>query len=89
MVRGAEADVRDLLAVAAMLDDEVGAAGDRQRADLSDVRSVFERAGRDGFVEEEGFFFELERGDEHRLSVGRQGVQVNGTVGGESAWVQG
>ena len=65
-----------------MFDDQVGAAGDGQRADLGDVGGVFQRAGRDGFVEEERFFFELERGDQHVLSVGRRGVQVNGAFEG-------
>ena len=65
LVGGAEADVGDLVVVAAVLDDEVGAAGDGHGADLGDVWGVFERTGGDGFVEEERFLLELERGDEH------------------------
>ncbi len=67
LVGGAQADVGDLLAVAAVFDDEVGAAGDRQRADLGDVGGVVERAGRDGFGEEERLLFELEGSDEHDI----------------------
>jgi len=39
-VGGAEADVGDLLAVAAVFEDEVGAAGDGEGADLLDVGGV-------------------------------------------------
>jgi len=65
LVGGAEADVGDLLTVAAVFDDEVGAAGDRKRSNLGDVGGVVEHAGGDGFREEERFLFELERGDKH------------------------
>jgi hypothetical protein len=81
LVGGAQADVGDLLAVTAVFDDEVGAAGDGERADLGDVGGVVERAGKDGFREEEGLFFELEGGDEHTLRVGGWGVEVNGRGG--------
>jgi hypothetical protein len=67
MVGGAQADVRDLLAVAAVLDDEVGAASDGKRAGLSDVGSVVQRAHGDGFVEEERLDFELKGSDEHEV----------------------
>ena len=60
MVGGAEANVGDFLAVAAVLDDEVGAAGDGQRANLGDVGRVFEGADGNGFVEQERLFFELQ-----------------------------
>ncbi len=53
MVRSAQADVGDLFAMAAVLDDEVGAASDGKRAGLRDVGGVVQRAHGDGFVEEE------------------------------------
>jgi hypothetical protein len=84
VVGGADADVGDLLAVAAVFNDEIGTAGDGERANLGDVGSVFEGAGRDGLVEEEGFVFELERGDDHALRVGRCRLQVNGRNGAGS-----
>jgi hypothetical protein len=58
-----------MLAVAAMLDDEIGAAGDGQRTNLGNIRGIVERAGRDGFIEQERFFFELKGSDEHVVNV--------------------
>ena len=81
VVGRAQADVGDMLAVAAMLDDEIGAAGDGQRTNLGNIRGIVERAGRDGFIEQERFFFELERGDDHALRVGRCRLRVNGRNG--------
>ena len=52
MVGGAQADVCNLLAVATVLEEEVGAPDDGKRPGLMDVRSVVERALGDGFVEE-------------------------------------
>jgi hypothetical protein len=59
MVGSADANVGDVLAVTAVLDDEVGAPDDGQRANLRDVWGVVERAGGDRFVEEERPVFEL------------------------------
>jgi len=67
VVGGAQANVWDLLAVAAALYDEVGAAGDGQRACLVNVGGVVQRAGGDRLVEEERFLFELEGSDEHEV----------------------
>jgi hypothetical protein len=67
VVGGAQTDVRDLLAVATVLYDEVGAANDGQRANLGHVGSVVEYARGDGFVEEERLLFELEGSDEHEV----------------------
>jgi hypothetical protein len=69
VVGRAQADVGDMLAVAAMLDDEIGAAGDGQRTNLGNIRGIVERAGRDGFIEQERFFFELKGSDEHAVNV--------------------
>ena len=69
VVGRAQADVGDMLAVAAMLDDEIGAAGDGQGTNLGDVGGIVERAGRDGFIEQERFFFELKGSDEHVVNV--------------------
>jgi hypothetical protein len=67
MVGSTDANVGDLLAVSAVLDDEVGAPDDGQRANLRDVWGVVERAGGDRFVEEERPVFELEGSDEHEV----------------------
>jgi len=50
-----------------VLDKEIGAANHGKRANLRDVGSVVERALRDGFVEEERFYFELKGGNEHNV----------------------
>ena len=67
MVGSTDANVGDLLAVSAVLDDEVGAPDDGQRANLRDVWGVVERAGGDRFVEAERLVFELEGSDEHEV----------------------
>ena len=53
VVGGAEADVVDVTARAAALDDEVGLAFDGKGAYLAEVGGVVEGAGGDGFVEVE------------------------------------
>jgi hypothetical protein len=63
MVASAEADVVDVATGAAMFDDEVGLAFDGHRAKLTDVGGVVEGSGGDGFVDLEGFVYELDRGD--------------------------
>jgi hypothetical protein len=85
---GAKANVGDLLAMAAILDEEVGAAGDGNGADLGDVGGVVERAGGDGLGEDQGLSFELEGGDEHVVKVRASGgagqlglVGVTGSTG--------
>jgi len=67
MVGSTDANVGDLFAVTAVLDDEVGAPDDGQRANLREVWGVVERAGGDRFVEEERPVFELEGSDEHEV----------------------
>jgi hypothetical protein len=67
VVGRAQADVCNLLAVASVLDNEVGAADDGQRARLMDVGCVVEHALGDGFVEEERLDFELKGSDEHEV----------------------
>ncbi len=52
-----------MAAGAAMFDDEVGLAFDGQRAKLADVGGVVEGSGGDGFVDLEGFVYELDWGD--------------------------
>ena len=76
MVGGAQANVGDLIAVAAALYDEVGATGDGQRAGLRDVGGVVQRACGDGLVEEERLVFELEGSDEH--GVKRRAMRSRG-----------
>jgi hypothetical protein len=86
MIGSAEADVRDLLVVTTVLDDEVCAANNGQRTSLGDIGSVIERACGDGFVDEERLFFELERSDEHevkrRAMRGRGQWEIVGYQGG-------
>jgi hypothetical protein len=67
MIGSADANVGDLFAVTAVLDDEVGTANDGQRANLRDVCGVIKRTGGDRFVEEERLVFELEGSDEHEV----------------------
>lgn len=79
-----QADVGYVLLVATVLDNQVGAAGGGQRPGLGDVRGVVQHAGRDGFVEDERFSFEIERGNQHKLSVGGYEQEINGRNSGES-----
>jgi hypothetical protein len=74
---GAEADVLDEVAGAAVLDDEFGLAFYGEGTDLADVGGVVDDAFGDGFVEEERFIDELCGGDDHSFSVGRCGGRVN------------
>jgi len=67
MVGGAQANVRNLLTMTAVLDEEIGAANHGKRANLRDIGGVVQRSGRDRFVEEERLVFELEGGDEHMV----------------------
>jgi hypothetical protein len=62
-VAGAEADVVDVAAGAAVFDDEVGFAFDRHEAKLADVRGIVEGSGSDGFVDLERLVYELDWGD--------------------------
>jgi hypothetical protein len=65
VIRRANADVSHLIAMSAVLDDEVGATDHRQRANLRYIGRVVERAHRNGFVKEQWFLFELERSYKH------------------------
>jgi uncharacterized protein (DUF885 family) len=73
---GAEADVVDDVAVAAMLFDQLGFALDGERAGLADVGGVVDCAFRKAFVQGDVFFVQMGRGDEHSLSVGLCGWRV-------------
>jgi hypothetical protein len=69
LIRSTQSDVLHLLVMTAVLYNEVGAPSDGQRAHLRDVRGVLKHAGRDGFIEEERFFLELQGSDEHRREL--------------------
>ena len=62
-VVGAEADVVDEVVGAAVFDDQFGSTFYGEGAGLAEVGGVVECSGGDGFVEFEGFVYELERGD--------------------------
>ena len=62
-VVGTEADVVDEVSGATVFDDEFGPALYGEGAGLAEVGCVLEGSGGDGFVEFEGFVYELERGD--------------------------
>ena len=62
-VVGAEADVVDEVSGAAVFDDEFSPAFYGEWAGLAEVGGVLEGSWGDGFVEFEGFVYELERGD--------------------------
>jgi hypothetical protein len=60
---GAEADVVDEVVGAAAFDDQFGSTFYGEWAGLAKVGGVLEGSGSDGFVEFEGFVYELERCD--------------------------
>jgi hypothetical protein len=65
LVGGAEADVVDVLVVAAMFDEEIGAALDGEGTDLTDVDGVVDHPGSDGLVDKERLLFEIDGGYQH------------------------
>jgi hypothetical protein len=73
---GPQADVVDVGVGAAVFDQEVGDAIDREWAYLADVGSVVEDAGSDDFVELKGLVDELERGNQHRVKGSRFAAQI-------------
>ncbi len=75
-VGGANADVFDEILGAAVFEDEVGFAFDGQRPHLEGVYGVVDGSGRDLFMEEERFILQVDRVNEHRLSVGLAGLEV-------------
>jgi hypothetical protein len=62
-IAGAEADVVDEVSGAAVFDDQFSPAFYGEGAGLAEVGGILEGSGGDGFVEFEGFVYELERGD--------------------------
>ena len=74
VISGAEADVVHLRSCtalfAAVLDEQVGLAFDRERGDLADVGGVVQRVREGWFRRSKGFIEELDRGDDHDLRVG-------------------
>ncbi len=60
MVPGTQANIFDGLLVAAILDDEVGLAGDGEGTNLFDVGGVVHDADGDGLVEDERFVLEID-----------------------------
>jgi hypothetical protein len=77
MNMSAQTDIVDDLPRSAMLEDQLGLAGNRKWALLGDVWSVLNCAFGDGFIQFEGLVDELRGCDEHRFSVGPPRGRVN------------
>ena len=73
----AQADVFDELPGPAVFDDQLCLPLELQRADLANVGSVVDLARRQAFIQWKRLVDELCGGDEHGLSVGREGARVN------------
>jgi hypothetical protein len=83
-VGGTEADIVDVFVMAAMFDEQVGAALDGEGTNLADVDGVVDHPGSDGLVDDKRLFFEIERGYQHRYQVkenGREGQMGRGLRG--------
>ena len=65
-VGGADADIVDVVVVAAMFDEQIGAALDGEGSDLADVDGVVDHPGSDGLMDKERLFFEIDGGYQHR-----------------------
>jgi hypothetical protein len=73
---GTEADIVDVVVVAAVFDEQIGAALDGEGADLADVDGVVDHPGSDGLLDKERLFFEIDGGYQHRYQgkeIAREG----------------
>lgn len=73
---GPQPDVVDMRIGAAMFDQEVSNAIDRQRTYLPDVGGVVKHAGSDDLVELQRLIDELKRGNQHTVKVSRFAAQI-------------
>ena len=61
---------------AAVLDQQIGHTIDRQRPNLTNVRSVVQHTGSNHFIKLKRFINELERGNQHNIKVSRFSPQI-------------
>lgn len=74
-VGGAEADIADGFAMAAVLDQQIGSPVHRQGTDLADIEGIVDDAGSDRLVDLQGVFFEIEGRDQHIYKGKEIGVE--------------
>lgn len=85
-VAGAEADVLDDLLVAAMFEDELGAAVESEGAGLEDVRRVVDDTCGEAGINFERFPCEVCWGDDHGAAV--DFLMADGRLAGAGDWVE-
>jgi hypothetical protein len=61
---------------AAVLDQQIGHAIDRQRSYLPDIGGIVQHTGGNDLIELKGFIDELERGNQHNIKVSRFAAQI-------------